>query len=58
VLPSGADSTIVAQRDGLEVTVRVMGNTKIKMDDPIWLTFNPDSLNLYDKQSGNLSVGH
>jgi multiple sugar transport system ATP-binding protein len=58
VLPSGADSTIVAQRDGLEVTVRVMGNTKIKMDDPIWLTFNPDSLNLYDKQSGNLIVGH
>jgi len=36
----------------------VMGNTKIKMDDPIWLTFNPDSLNLYDKQSGNLIVGH
>jgi multiple sugar transport system ATP-binding protein len=56
VLPSGADSTIVAQREGLEVTVRVMGNSKIRMDDSIWLTFNPDSLNLYDKASGNLVV--
>jgi len=56
VMPSGADSTIVAQREGLEVTVRVMGNSKIRMDDSIWLTFNPDSLNLYDKASGNLVV--
>ncbi len=56
VLPSGADSTIVAQREGLEVTVRVMGNSKIKMDDSIWLTFNADLLNLYDKASGNLIV--
>lgn len=54
VLPSGADSTIVAQREGIEVTVRVMGNTKIKMDDSIWLTFNPECINLYDKASGNL----
>jgi len=57
VLPSGADSTIVAQREGIEVTVRVMGNTKIKMDDPIWLTFNPDCINLYDKTSGKLISG-
>ena len=57
VLPSGADSTIVAQREGIEVTVRVMGNTKIKMDDPIWLTFNPDCINLYDKASGKLISG-
>ncbi len=57
VLPSGADSTIVAQCKGIEVTVRVMGNTKIKMDDPIWLTFNPDWINWYDKASGKLISG-
>jgi len=56
VLPSGADSTIVAQLDGLELTVKVMGISKIKMDDRIWLTFERGSLNLYDKKSGNLVV--
>ncbi len=54
VLPSGADSTVVAQREGMQVTVRVMGNSKIKLDDQIWLTFAPDTLNLYDQESGNL----
>jgi hypothetical protein len=26
------------------------------MDDRIWLKFNPEKLNLYDKESGNLIV--
>ncbi|MCI0476631.1 MAG: ABC transporter ATP-binding protein [Anaerolineales bacterium] len=54
VLPSGADSTIVAHRDNLEITIRVAGNSKIKMDDRIWLQFDPNTLNVYDKASGNL----
>jgi ABC-type sugar transport system ATPase subunit len=54
VLPSGADSTIIARLDELEVTIRVMGISKIKMDEKIWLKFDPDTLNLYDKHSGNL----
>jgi ABC-type sugar transport system ATPase subunit len=54
VLPSGADSTIVARLDKLEMTVKVMGISKIKMDDRIWLTFERESLNLYDKRSGDL----
>jgi ABC-type sugar transport system ATPase subunit len=54
VLPAGADSTIVAHRDGTEITVRVMGISKIRMDDKIWLKFDPHTLNLYDKESGNL----
>ena len=54
ILPSGADSTIVARRDDIELTIRVMGISKIKMDEKIWLSFNPDTLNLYDKESGNL----
>ncbi|HNS51134.1 MAG TPA: ABC transporter ATP-binding protein [Anaerolineae bacterium] len=56
VLPSGADSTIVAQRGEVEVTVKVMGISTINLDDKIWLTFDPKSLNLYDEQSGNLVV--
>jgi multiple sugar transport system ATP-binding protein len=54
VLPAGADSTVVAHRDGTEITVRVMGISKIRMDDRIWLKFDPQTLNLYDKQSGKL----
>jgi multiple sugar transport system ATP-binding protein len=54
VLPSGADSTIIAQVGDVELTIKVMGISKIKMDDKIWLKFNPKVLNLYDKESGNL----
>ncbi len=54
VLPSGADSTIVARREDIEVTVRVMGTSSIRMDDRVWVRFDPASLNLYDKENGNL----
>jgi len=54
VLPAGADSTIVAQRGETEITIRVMGISKINMDEKIWLKFKPTTLNLYDKESGNL----
>jgi ABC-type sugar transport system ATPase subunit len=56
VLPSGADSTIVARVGELEITVKEQGISKINMDDRIWLTFNPQALNLYDKKSGDLIV--
>jgi multiple sugar transport system ATP-binding protein len=54
VLPSGADSTIIARLDEVELTIRVMGISKIRMDDKIWLKFDPQTLNLYDKESGHL----
>jgi ABC-type sugar transport system ATPase subunit len=54
VLPSGADSTIVARLGSTELTIRVMGISRIRMDDKIWLKFDPTTLNLYDKESGNL----
>jgi len=54
VLPSGADSTIVAHLGDTEITVKEMGISKIKMDDRIWLKFDPQTLNLYDQASGNL----
>ena len=56
VLPSGAESTIVAQRGELDLTVKVMGISKIKMDERIWLSFERESTNLYDKSSGDLVV--
>jgi ABC-type sugar transport system ATPase subunit len=56
VLPSGADSTIIARLGELEITVRVMGISAINIDDRIWLAFDPQTLNLYDQQSGELVV--
>jgi len=41
VLPSGADSTILARLGEMEITVREAGTSKIKMDDKIWLKFDP-----------------
>jgi multiple sugar transport system ATP-binding protein len=54
VLPAGSDTTIVAQRGKTELNVKEMGISKFKMDDKIWLKFDPATLNLYDKESGNL----
>jgi ABC-type sugar transport system ATPase subunit len=54
VLPSGADSTIIARRGEIEITIKVMGISKIQMDEKVWLAFNPQLINLYDKESGNL----
>lgn len=54
VLPSGADTTIIARREDVEVTIKVQGISKIRMDDKIWLLFNPQTLNIYDQASGDL----
>jgi multiple sugar transport system ATP-binding protein len=54
ILPSGADSTIVARLGEIELTIRVMGISQIRMDQKIWLTFDQSTLNIYDKESGNL----
>jgi len=54
VLPSGADSTIVARLGETELTIRVMGISQIKMDQKIWLTFDQRTLNIYNKEFGNL----
>ena len=39
VLPSGAETTIIAHKGDTELTVKEMGISKIKMDQKIWLTF-------------------
>ena len=54
VLPAGADTTIIAKKENTELTVKEMGVSKLNMDQKIWLTFNQDAINLYDKASGNL----
>lgn len=57
VLPSGADTTIIARKGDIELTVKEMGVSKIQMDEIIWLNFNEDAINLYDKATGELITG-
>ncbi len=54
VLPAGADTTVVARRGNMELNVREMGISRVRMDEKIWLRFDPNALNLYNKESGNL----
>jgi len=54
VLPAGADTTIIAHKGDIELTVKEMGVSKIQMDQQIWLRFNENAINLYDKATGNL----
>jgi multiple sugar transport system ATP-binding protein len=54
VLPAGADTTIVAKRGNTELNVKEMGISKVRMDEKIWLKFDPANLNLYDKETGDL----
>lgn len=57
VLPSGAESTIIARKGDTELTIREMGVSKLEMDQKIWLTFDEDAINLYDKATGELVKG-
>ena len=54
VLPAGSETTIVAKRGNIELNVKEMGISKFKMDDKIWLKFDADTLNLYDKETGHI----
>ncbi len=54
VMPSGAETTIIARKGDTEVTIREMGVSNMQMDQPIWLTFHEECTNLYDSVSGNL----
>lgn len=54
VLPSGADTTIVAHNGDVQLTVKEIGVSKICMDQKIWLMFNQETINLYEKETEKL----
>jgi multiple sugar transport system ATP-binding protein len=57
VLPAGADTTIIARQGNMELTIKEMGVSKVQMDQKIWLNFDENAINLYDKESGLLISG-
>lgn len=51
VLPAGSETVIAARVGETAITLKVNGFTDLKMDDLIWIEFNPDKLNYYDPES-------
>jgi len=54
VLPSGADTTIIAHMGETELIIKEMGVSKIQMDQKIWISFKEDAINVYDKETEDL----
>jgi len=54
VLPAGSETVVHVRRGDQMLTVKETRPINIEMDSPIWVTFDPGSINLYDKQSGKL----
>ena len=54
VLPSGSETIVLAKRGDLEITIKVMGSSPLRMGQEIWLKFDSGLLNVYDKATGML----
>lgn len=57
VLPSGAETTIIARLGDTELIIKEMGVSKIQMDQKIWISFKEEAINLYDKHTEELIRG-
>ncbi len=57
VLPAGSEVIVNARRGNLMLTIKETRAVTIEMDRCVWLTFDPKTINLYDKQTGYLIPG-
>lgn len=54
VLPAGSETVIAAKVGDTAVTLKVNGFTDLKVDDLIWIGFDPTKVNYYDIESEKL----
>ena len=47
-LPAGSELIVHARRDNLMFTVKEIRPLRVDIDRPIWLSFAPETFNLYD----------
>lgn len=57
-LSNGPELMVQAIRGSTMIMVRGSPQQDVKMDQPIWLTFDPSAMNLYDESSGKLLGAH
>jgi len=54
-LPAGSELIVHAQRNQAVLTIKeTRRHIKVEVDQRVWLQFEPDSINLYDKQTEQL----
>jgi len=53
-LPTGSEIIVNVKRGETMLTVKETRAINFEMDKPIWVTFDPNKINLYDKASGDL----
>jgi len=55
VLPAGSEIVVHAKRGETMLTIKeTRRQIKVEIDEPVWLHFEPDTINLYDKQTEQL----
>jgi multiple sugar transport system ATP-binding protein len=54
VLPSGPEIFVHLENGDTRIVARVGSQLELKMDQVVWVLLEKDSINLYDKRSGNL----
>jgi len=55
VLPAGSELIVQVQRDEVLLTIKeTRRQINVGIDQPVWLQFDPDSINLYDKRTEQL----
>jgi ABC-type sugar transport system ATPase subunit len=54
VLPAGSETIITVENDALSFAVKLNGFTDIKMNDDIWIYFDPKKMNYYDPETEKL----
>ena len=53
-LPAGSELIVQARRGDVTLTLRETRPLRLEIDDPIWLSFDPATFNLYDQATGRL----
>jgi len=54
VLPAGSETIVTARCGATNLTIKETRRIHIEMDHPIWLNFDLQTINLYEKESGLL----
>jgi len=54
VLPAGSETIITVENNDLVFSIKLHGFTDIRMDDDIWIHFNPRKMNYYDPDTETL----
>ncbi|MDR7543800.1 MAG: ABC transporter ATP-binding protein [Armatimonadota bacterium] len=54
VLPSGSELIVNVRREGTALTIREVRPLHLEIDSPVWLSFDPTTLTLYDPDTSRL----